>query len=385
MIVVIADDFTGAAEIGGLAFSFGYKAAVLTKLDHIPDVEILIVATDMRSLNAKSAAGKSQEVTAKLIKLKPEMIYKKIDSVLRGNVVVELQSQMKISKKSRALIIPANPLLERRIRNGVYYIGDQPLMDSFFAQDKSFKNRSSNVVEILDKKAVHNICNKFYDDILPNSGLIIGNTENQDDLMEWVKKIDVNTAVVGASGFFEEILRSKGSKKGNFNPNIKCNEIKSIFISGSNFPLSKKSVVVAKNNGASVSLMPDDIYFSLDDNSRFVDAWVEEIISMFDSSNKVVVAVLQNPSTNSISSLAIKELLGVLIKRVMNKIEIDEIFIEGGSTAQFIAKALSFSTFYPIQALSPGVTRMKIGEKEGVQLTLKPGSYGWPKTIWNFD
>lgn len=385
MIAVIADDFTGAAEIGGLAFSFGYKVAVVTKLVNIPKVDILVVATNMRSLNAKSAARKSEEVTAKLLELKPELIFKKIDSVLRGNIVVELQSQMQISKKTRALVIPANPLLNRIIKNGIYYIEDQPLMASVFAQDKSFKNRSSNVVEILNKQADHNIYNKSYDDNLPNSGFIIGNTENHNDLKEWVKKIDVNTVVAGASGFFEEILRSKGSVKGAFNPYLKCKECRSIFISGSNFPLSKKRVIDAKESGASVSLMPDKIYFSKDINLLFIDEWVEEITTIFDSHNKVVVAVLQNPTPDSISSFALKEILGILIKKVTSSIEINELLIEGGSTAQFISKALSFSTFYPIQALSPGVTRMKIGEKEGVQLTLKPGSYEWPNTIWNFD
>lgn len=385
MIVVIADDFTGAAEIAGVAFSYGYKVAVINNFTTIPDVDVLIVATNMRSLNVKSAGLKSKKVTEKLLELQPEMIYKKIDSVLRGNIGVELQSQMKISNKTRALIIPANPFLNRRIKNGIYYIYNQPLMESFFAKDESFKNKSSNVVDILKTETVNNVFTASYDEALPKTGLIIGNTQSQYELKQWVNEIDEGTAIAGGSGFFEEILKSKGSMRRQYNDYKINKEFKSIFITGSNFPLTKKRVIEAKMGGVSVSSMPDKIYFSREVDTHFVDEWVEEIISMYESNNKVVVSVLQNPTADSISSHTIKVLLGQLIKKVTKKIEINEILVEGGSTAQFIAKALSYNTFFPVQEFSLGVTRMKIGEKEGVHLTLKPGSYEWPEPIWNFD
>ena len=85
MIAVIADDFTGAAEIGGLAFSFGYKVAIITNFNKVPQVDVLVVATDLRSCTAEFAAKESERITSKLLELNPELIYKKIDSVLRGN------------------------------------------------------------------------------------------------------------------------------------------------------------------------------------------------------------------------------------------------------------------------------------------------------------
>tara|TARA_R110002049_G_scaffold1537_4_gene11864 strand:+ start:13151 stop:14311 length:1161 start_codon:yes stop_codon:yes gene_type:complete len=385
MIAVIADDFTGAAEIGGLAFSFGYKVAIITNFKQVPEVDVLVVATDLRTFKAEVAAKESERITLKLLELNPELIYKKIDSVLRGNIGVELQSQMRISNKERALVIPANPLLNRIIRNGVYYIEDKPLIESFFSKDNSFKNKSSNVVEILQKDGVNNIVNLSHNEVLPKSGLIIGNVKNQQDLSRWVKKIDKNTVVSGASGFFGEIIKSRSSLKSTFNSNGFNKECKTIFICGSNFPLSKKAVVDAKKQGACVASMPDGIYFSQSVKPKLIDDWAIDIIKMFTNNNQVIVSVLQKPTEHSISSTDLKATLGKVVKKVIDKTTINEILIEGGSTAQSLVKALSFDIFFPIQAIAPGVTRMKIGNKDHISLTMKPGSYEWPKTIWKFD
>ena len=377
MIAVIADDFTGAAEIGGLAFSFGYKVAIITNFNKVPQVDVLVVATDLRSCTAEFAAKESERITSKLLELNPELIYKKIDSVLRGNIVAELNSQMRISKKTRGLVIPANPLLNRTIRNGVYYIDEKPLIESFFSKDNSFKNKSSNVVEILQKDGVTEIVNLSHDEVLPESGLIIGNVKNQEDLSQWVKKIDKNTAISGASGFFEEILKSKSSLKNTFNANGFNKESKAIFICGSNFPLSKKAVIDAKERGVCVSCMPDGIYFPQSVKPKLIDDWAIDIINMFENNNQVIVSVLQKPTEHSISSAELKATLGKVVKKVIDKIIINEILIEGGSTAQSLVKALSFDTFFPIQAIAPGVTRMKIGSKSHASLTMK--------SIWKFN
>ena len=385
MIAVIADDFTGAAEIAGLALTFGYNVAIITSFKSIPQSEIIVVATDLRSRKPENAAKESERITLELLKLNPEFIYKKIDSLLRGNVGVELQAQMKVTNTNRSLIIPANPLLNRTIKDGIYYLDDKPIMESAFSKDKSFKNKSSNCVEILQTEGVDQVYNISCTDRLPKSGLIIGNTKDQNDLSCWVHKIHGDTVISGASGFFGEILRDRRPNQQSYNASSLIETSKSIFICGCNFPLSKTMVFDAERNGACVAKMPDEIYFSKKVNTLLIDKWVEEIISMFDGNNRVIVSVLQKPTSQSISSVKLKETLGMVIKKVSNRITINEILIEGGSTAQFLLKALSFSTFFPIQAIAPGVTRMKIGEKEGVAVTLKPGSYEWPKTIWKFD
>ena len=47
MIAVIADDFTGAAEIGGLGLLYGYKTAIVTEVKALENIDLLIIATEI--------------------------------------------------------------------------------------------------------------------------------------------------------------------------------------------------------------------------------------------------------------------------------------------------------------------------------------------------
>lgn len=385
MIAVIADDFTGAAEIGGIGLAYGYKVTIITKAIRPVDTDILVIATDLRSFKPEQAAIESERLTRELLALNPEMIYKKIDSVLRGNVGIELEAQMKISRKSKALIIPANPILKRTIKDGVYFVDGKPLMESIFAQDRSFKAKSSNVVEIFKKQGVNQVVNISIKDKFPNNGLLIGNTENSTDLNDWAQRVNGDLVPSGASGFFGAILAGKSNRLGIYDDEPFDEKSNAIFICGSNFPLSKTAVLNAKKNGYCVSTMPNQIYYNTNFNLKLIDSWAGEVIQAFETQNQVVISVLQEPNEHSIKPAHIREIIGTLVKKVMDKISINEILIEGGSTGHAIIKKLNFDTFSPIQPLAPGVTRMKIGNTEGLYLTMKPGSYNWPKTIWKFD
>jgi len=55
MIAVIADDFTGAAELGGLGLRYGMSVEIETEVTNDCKVDLLIIATDTRSVSKKQA------------------------------------------------------------------------------------------------------------------------------------------------------------------------------------------------------------------------------------------------------------------------------------------------------------------------------------------
>jgi len=69
---------------------------------------------------------------------------------------------------------------------------------------------------------------------------------------------------------------------------------------------------------------------------------------------------------------------------VLTQTSIDELFIEGGATASTIVRRLKWRRFSLCAELAPGVIRMHAKEKQNLSLTIKPGSYHWPKKIWRF-
>lgn len=385
MIAVIADDFTGAAEIGGLGLLYGYKTAIVTQVKALENIDLLIIATEMRTFDSEKAVQESEKITKELLKLNPEFIFKKIDSVLRGNVGVEIKAQLKASEKSRAVVIPANPILNRTIYDGIYYIDGKPLIESKFANDLGFKAKSSKVLDIIGRIDDLHIISVSHNKKLPEKGLLIGNTLNMYDLKEWANKIDGETLSCGAAGFFDAILQKRSNLKENYDDTSFDDNKNTLYICGSNFSMSKQAVLDARDKGHVVVSMPDSIYNNRSYNQELVNQWSDEIIQKYKSNKKIIVSVLQQPGINTISGRQIKNILGVLVKNIFNTIVIDELFIEGGSTAFIITQKLGINSFYPIQSLAPGVTRMKVGNKKGLCLTVKPGSYTWPKSIWKFN
>ena len=64
-----------------------------------------------------------------------------MDSILRGNVGDELLAQLSVSGKERALLVPANPVLKRTIRDGIYYYDGIPLNELSFTNGSIKKTR----------------------------------------------------------------------------------------------------------------------------------------------------------------------------------------------------------------------------------------------------
>src|ERR1051326_6400221 len=122
MIGVIADDLTGAAELGGVGLRHGLKAEVIIHGRCDSEADLICFDTDSRSCAAKEAARRAALATRKLRKAGARWIYKKVDSVLRGQVVAEVRAIQKALGLRAVLLVPANPGLGRVIRHGQYYV-----------------------------------------------------------------------------------------------------------------------------------------------------------------------------------------------------------------------------------------------------------------------
>ena len=81
MIVVIADDITGAAEIGGIALRYGFDVLLSDELDDAGNHEVIVIYTNTRSMTESEAAQIMGKLTSKSMQLKPSLFYKKTDSV----------------------------------------------------------------------------------------------------------------------------------------------------------------------------------------------------------------------------------------------------------------------------------------------------------------
>jgi uncharacterized protein YgbK (DUF1537 family) len=381
MIAVIADDFTGAAEIGGIGLRYGLSVVIETENIQHHNTDLLIIATDTRSLSAQEAGEQIFKVTKELQKLKPELIFKKIDSVLRGNIAEELIAQMKAESKSRAIVVAANPVFLRTIQEGIYYIDGVPLKDTFFSTDPEFPVISSSVVEIIGNQKVK-VKNLKAEDSLPIDGIIVGDVTNNSDLAKWTNLIDSNTLLAGASGFFEALLQCRGlNQKQNISQNIDLGK-KTLYVFGSLYPKDVDFLEKLESMGIVQLNMPEDIYRHQNIDLHLLESWAKDIIEIIEQRHKVIVSISGELCSDPEVTSRIKESVGLLAQTIASQVSLNELMIEGGATTSTVLKKLDINTLFPFQELDTGVIRMKIEGKPNLCLTTKPGSYQWPDNVW---
>jgi D-threonate/D-erythronate kinase len=381
MIAVIADDFTGAAEIGGIGLRHGLNVVIETEVIRNQNADLLVIATDTRSLNEKDAAEHISHITKELQKLKPKFIFKKVDSVLRGNITEEIIAQMEASGKNRAIIIAANPIFKRIIQYGVYYIDNTLLHETFFATDPEYPINSSVVLDILKTDKAYLVNLTPYDE-LPLHGLIIGDVTNCDDLDKWAALTDDTTLVAGASGFFDALLARQSILKPIISPPFIQYGQNSLYVLGSTFPKNSDFIKKLEKSGYTLSNMPREIYIHKHFDPSYLEYWVNDIVQGLNKNHKVVVSIVHPQSDEPEIASRIKNNIGQLIKKVSERIALNELIVEGGSTTYVILKYLNIKKLYPIRELDTGVIRMRIDGQQKLCLTTKPGSYCWPDNFW---
>lgn len=382
MIAVIADDFTGAAEIGGIGLRHGLRVMIETEAIRHPEVDLLIIATDTRSMKQDEAVRVVRNITQGLMNMKPKFIYKKVDSVLRGNVYAELTAQLQVSGLSKAVVVAANPVFKRVIRDGIYYIDNVPLHQTHFAKDPDFPVGSSSVRDIIGEGEIPLVTSVKALEVMPREGIIIGDVSSFDDLDNWCVQIDEHTIPAGASGFFNTFLFRKHLYKQYSSADFTPFQEKALYVLGSSYPKDENFVFMLQEKGMYLSNMPEEMYFNRNHDPSLLSQWVEDVIDGMRSCRKVVVAVPYRHSQETGISNRIKECYGQLIKQVVDRCEIGELLIEGGSTTSVVLNHLNVKKLCPVQELETGIIRMKIDGFSGMYLTTKPGSYNWPDNVW---
>jgi uncharacterized protein YgbK (DUF1537 family) len=148
--IIIADDLTGAADSSAALAAHGLGVHItpwpasgdigrsVRETVGRPDVDILVVETGSRDLDAATAGRRLTAVAAALQPLvghsaaaagSPEApwVIKKIDSVLRGPIAAEVESLRTAIGSTTTVIAPAFPRLGRTTQDGVQLLDGVPV------------------------------------------------------------------------------------------------------------------------------------------------------------------------------------------------------------------------------------------------------------------
>lgn len=122
-LMIVADDLTGACDSAVAFAQRGLSTrVVLSEKAQTAGVDVLVRNTNSRNIDALLA---QKRLLAAVEDVAPKtVLFKKIDSVIRGNTYVEILSVIELTTHELVILAPAYPELGRRSMDGVVMATD---------------------------------------------------------------------------------------------------------------------------------------------------------------------------------------------------------------------------------------------------------------------
>ena len=223
------------------------------------------------------------------------------------------------------------------------------------------------------------------DGFVEKQGIVLGEASTSRDLNTWAEIAGPEWLLGGAAGFFEALLSHHGMPPVNGNNTFGLPEnARTLYLCGSTFQGSRDQVAEAYYSSPNVCFMPEDIFWKRRGYENEIQEWIHKVISTIEHYNKAIIAVREPVIPEPSKSNWIKQNFAVIVKEVFKRTRIEELVIEGGSTASAVLENMGLTRLVPMHQFQQGVIRMRVENIAGLNLTLKPGSYKWPETVWNF-
>jgi uncharacterized protein YgbK (DUF1537 family) len=346
-IIVIADDLSGAAELAGIAFAHGFSAEVQRRFDPNSGAQVIAIDTDSRSLTPDDAALRVHGITAQIAGIAPAWIFKKVDSVLRGNVRAEIGAILSATGQARAVLVPANPTRGRTIEGGRCFVDGVPLDQTVFANDPEHPRQSADVNSLLG--------------LNDDSAIIVPDVASVPDVERHASAIAATTLPAGAADFFTALLKERcGWKTPSATLKSPMLSAPVLLVCGSrnSWPIRRAECLAA---GVPVVTI---------DEARGQTAPCPALLVGIDEKN----------AGNSQSDMLAR--LADVANELMQTGNVETVLAEGGATAAAIAKRQGWLRLEVVATAPAGVGVLRPVTAGKPLILIKPGSYSWPREIW---
>jgi len=396
---VIADDLTGACD-SGIEF-LPWAPSVLVQVS--PDspepaagvCDIVVQNTQSRNLSPKEAYDRVFRAAHRVVSSGAAVIFKKVDSALRGNFGAEIAAVMDAAEASVVFILPAIPEAGRQTIGGVQHIGGVPIAETFYARDSEHPVCESNVLRRAESRSERKAGLIPLADVragrtaetaakMQQSGchLIVVDAESVEDLHDAVAALagePSHNLFVGCQGLAKALAAHFGPSKdqqADFGPlsgPMLC-------VCGTFHPQSRRQLHVAAESGAIISLELD-----ADDmaGERRTERSLNNVVQCFAQNLRggkhVAVCLSCQPERLSpeLCERAFR-FLSELSRRVLETVPVSALFLTGGETAYSVCQALGVHTLKLHARIAPLVVASRVvgGPCDGMVIVTKGGSIG---------
>ena len=378
LLLIMADDFTGALDTGVQFAARGIKTRVLVEpVGDLSDcdAQVLVVDTETRHLPPETARQIILDLTRTARALGVRYLYKKTDSALRGNIGAELCAILEGSGCKRLAFLPAFPQIGRVTRKGIHYIDGVPVTESPFGIDPFEPVRHAQITELIGEQANVSATSfpalKEQDAVPDTDGILVFDAESAEDLTRTGKRLMENgglTVMAGCAGFAAALPDLLGLSQTGGTP-LPHLDPRLLVVCGSVNPITLTQMDRAEEKGFSrlrltpaQKLTPD--YWKSTDGAKDL-ASIEEMLS------KNPHCIIESndfggnqPTADFASSLGltldelrvrIAQGLGNLVKELFTSSALGTLLLTGGDTLLQAMNCVGVRELEPVCELEKGI------------------------------
>ncbi len=390
-ILIIADDFTGALDTGVKFAAKGAKTKVMTRWDDsfVEDPsEVLVLCVPSRHETPEGAYNMVREVVEKADG-KVGTIFKKTDSVLRGNLGSELTAVLEGSSEDQLFFIPALPSMRRITLGGIHYVAGIEIKNSVFGRDPFDPVTESYIPALINKQSDANVISVSVEEAI--SGIPEGegktiyvydceSSDTFDAELKTLCKKGMPHLMAGCSGLAQTLASRIGDETRTI-PIMSDGTL--TVICGSVNPISVAQMNFAERYGFSRFHLADAQFLGTGEQ---ISETAKGLVLAGKYGSGLIVDTLyaengmQHNKTDSELEKAralISRKTGELVKRMLEAGYDGRLMIIGGDTLLEFAKAIDCYELYPICEIDPGTVVFKL-EYEGKEheIITKSGGFG---------
>ncbi len=378
LLLIIADDFTGALDTGVQFAAHGIRTRVIvdpsTSLT-IQEAEVLVVDTETRHLPPRQAHDIVFHLTQRARSAGVRYIYKKTDSALRGNIGAELAAVLEASGCRCLPFLPAFPQIGRVTREGIHYIDGVPVTESPFGADPFEPVRHASITELIAEQCElpAKSCSALTGQEEPSSdsGILIYDAQCTQDLFRTARRLLEQkqlSIMAGCAGFAAVLPELLGLSKGIALPAPRLDP-RLLVVCGSVNPITLAQLDHAEQAGfARLRLTPHqkltDHYWQSPEGNQAL-AEIEHMLSK----HPYCMIETNDPGGNQLTAqyaaarrisleeirLRISSCLGSLVGKLFKSSSIGTLLLTGGDTLLQCMNCVGVQELEPVCELEKGV------------------------------
>lgn len=378
-LLILADDLTGAADSAARCVQAGLAAAVLLQPQgearDLPPV--LAVTTDSRFLPPAEATA---AVTAALTRLPigdATIVYKKIDSTLRGNLGAELDAVAAHWPDALLVICPAFPAQQRGLEGGrLRYAGAQePIhLPSLLAAQSRLPVGIVGLDAVRGGSAV--LAKVLQTQQAAGKRLVVVDGMVEADLETLVDAAQLGkTLLCGSAGLVAPLAARLRGDVPLAAATVDMAPGPILMVVGSGSPTAHAQVAAAKASGQVQVRELDRFWYELDlvgANAHPVGDWLIHLAP----------PAPDTPLEGAAARAQAAQLADLALAAV-ERLRPSVVLLVGGDTATFVLRRLGVDRLDVVAELLPGIPLALGRDREGVRrgFVLKPGNFGDPATL----